>query len=68
MRYTRKADQTWRHRVNMNKKQKDRFEQTAKELGVDLDEAKLAENLRRIAKREFERRKKPEPENKPAEE
>ena len=39
--------------------QKERFEQTAKELGVDLDEAKLAKNLRRIAKREFEKKKKP---------
>ena len=48
--------------MNDKKTQKKRFEQTAQEIGVDLDEAKLAENLRRIAKREFEKRKKPEPE------
>lgn len=32
--------------------QKDRFEQTAREIGVDLDEAKLAETLRKLAKHE----------------
>jgi hypothetical protein len=48
-----------------DQEQAKRFEQTARELGVDLDEAKLAENLRRIAKREFEKRKKPEKVDKP---
>ncbi len=43
-----------------DKTQQRRFEQTARELGVDLDEAKLAETLRKIAK--------PEPETKPADE
>ena len=38
--------------------QSDKFKQAARELGVDLDEAKLAKNLRRIAKREFEKKKK----------
>ena len=37
--------------------QKERFEQAAKELGVDLDETKLAETLRRIAKPEPEKKK-----------
>lgn len=36
--------------------QRDRFEQAARELGVELDEAKLREALRRIAP------EKPEPE------
>ena len=45
--------------MNEKKTQKERFERTAEELGVDLDEAKLAKNLRRIAKREFEKKKKP---------
>ena len=39
--------------------QSDKFKQAARELGVDLDEAKLAKNLRRIAKREFEKKNKP---------
>ena len=39
--------------------QSDKFKQAGRELGVDLDEAKLAKNLRRIAKREFEKKKKP---------
>lgn len=32
--------------------QKERFERTAREHGVELDEKKLAETLRRMAKRE----------------
>jgi len=32
--------------------QKERFERTARERGVELDEKKLAETLRRMAKRE----------------
>jgi len=37
--------------------QKERFERTARELGVDLDEAKLVEALRKIAKPEPEKKK-----------
>ena len=40
-----------------NKTQKERFERTARELGVELDETKLAETLRRVAKREPEKKK-----------
>lgn len=37
--------------------QKDRFVQAAEQLGVDLDEAKLAETLRRVAKQDPEKKK-----------
>ena len=40
--------------------QKERFVQAAEQLGIDLDEAKLAGTLRKIGK--------PEPEKKPADE
>ncbi len=43
--------------MNDKKTQKKRFEQTAQEIGVDLDEAKLAETLRKIAKPEPEKKK-----------
>ena len=35
---------------NNKQNQSERFKKTAEELGVDLDEAKLAETLRKIAK------------------
>ena len=44
----------------MDKKQAERFKETARDVGVDLDEAKLAETLRRVAKHE--------PKKKPADE
>lgn len=34
--------------MNENKSQRDRFEQTARELGVELDEEKLKETLRKM--------------------
>ena len=37
--------------------QSDRFKRTARDLGVDLDEAKLAETLRRVAKHDPEKKK-----------
>ena len=37
--------------------QSDKFKQAARELGVDLDEAKLAETLRKLAKHESEKKK-----------
>lgn len=45
--------------IDMRKKdrsQSERFEQAAKELGVDLDETKLAETLRKLAKHESEKK------------
>lgn len=43
--------------VKESNRQQDHFEQTARELGVDLDEAKLAETLRKLAKHEPEKKK-----------
>ena len=40
-----------------DKTQRERFKRTARELGVDLDEAKLAETLRRVAKHDPEKKK-----------
>jgi hypothetical protein len=40
-----------------DQKQAKRIEKTAKDLGVDLDDASLAKTLRRIARREFEKKK-----------
>ena len=38
-------------------KQQEKFEQAARELGVDLDEEKLAETLRKLGKDEPERKR-----------
>ena len=40
-----------------DQEQAKRFEKTAKGLGIDLDEAKLAETLRRVAKPAPEKKK-----------
>lgn len=49
-----------RHMIIMEKNtkpsQRERFEQAARDLGVDLDEAKLKETLRNIAKRRTPRK------------
>lgn len=39
-------------RENTDQSQSDKFKETARELGVDLDEEKLKEALRKIAKPE----------------